>query len=812
MATLPRHARAVIIGGGIVGCSVAYHLTKLGWRDVVLLERKKLASGTSWHAAGLVGQLRATQNLTQLAVYGARLYGTLEAETGQATGFQRRGSMAVARTKGRMDQYLHQLGLGKCFGVEVHPLSPREAGEKWPLMRSDDLVGAIWIPGDGQTNPVDTVAALGKGARMGGAKIFEGVKVDRVLMRQGRAVGVSAAGGEIAAEVVINCGGMWARDLALASGAHVPLHAAEHMYIVTQPMAGMHAGLPSLRDYDGHIYIKEDAGKLLLGGFEPKAKPWGMDGIPESFEFDVLPEDWDQFEILMSNGLHRVPTLEKAEVRQLLVGPESFTPDNRYYLGEAPGLRNYFVAAGFNSIGIASSAGAGKAVAEWIVSGEPSMDLSDVDIRRATPFMTNKRYLFDRTIEALGNMYAPHWPFKQYETARGARRSAVHAALAESRACFGAVAGWERANWFAPKGVAPKYEYSFERQNWFAYSAAEHMAVRQAAGLFDQSSFAKILVQGPDAERLLQRVCANDVGGAPGRVIYTQWLNAKGGIEADLTVTRWAEDGYVVVTAAASAIRDLEWLRRAVAPGERVAIADITPAWGTLSLMGPRARDILSGVAESDVSNAAFPYLAAREIEVAGVRVRAQRVTYVGELGWELYVPTPEMHRVFGALRSAGERHGLALAGYHALDSLRLEKGYRHWGHDIGSEDTPIESGLGFAVAWNKDFIGRAAIEAQRNVRLTKRLVQFVLDDPEPLLIHDEPIWRGERIVGRITSGGYGHALGRATGLGYVRDDNGVDAAHIAAQGFEIEIHGKRYGAKASFRAPYDPKGERLRT
>ncbi|MBM3540650.1 MAG: FAD-dependent oxidoreductase, partial [Alphaproteobacteria bacterium] len=475
---LPRHARAVVIGGGIVGCSVAYHLTKLGWRDIVLLERKKLASGTSWHAAGLVGQLRASQNLTQLAMYGARLYGTLEAETGQATGFQRRGSMAVARTKGRMDQYLHQVGMAKCFGVEVHPLTTKEAAEKYPLMRSDDLVGAIWIPGDGQTNPVDTVAALAKGARMGGAKIVEDVKVERVVFKGKRAVGVVTADGAIDADAVINCGGMWARDLALAAGAHVPLHAAEHMYIVTQPMEGMHAGLPSLRDYDGHIYIKEDAGKMLLGGFEPVAKPWGMAGIPESFEFDVLPEDWDQFEILMNGGLQRIPSLEKAEVRQLLVGPESFTPDNRYHLGAAPGLENYYVAAGFNSIGIASAAGAGKAVAEWVVGGEPSMDLWDVDVRRATPFMTNKRYLYDRTVESLGNMYATHWPFKQYETARGTRRSALHDTLKAAGACFGAVSGWERANWFAPPGVEPKYEYSFQRQNWFPHSAAEHKAVR----------------------------------------------------------------------------------------------------------------------------------------------------------------------------------------------------------------------------------------------------------------------------------------------------------------------------------------------
>ena len=809
----PTQARVVVIGGGIAGCSVAYHLTKLGWTDVVVLERKQLSSGTTWHAAGLVGQIRATHNLTRLACYGTELYERLEAETGQATGYTRRGSVAVARTEARMEEFRRQSGMAKCFGVEVDVITPEEAGKRWPLMRTDNLAGAIWIPGDGQTNPTDTCAALAKGARMGGAKIFENVKVTAVHTQNGAVTGVSTERGEIACDYAVNCGGMWGRELGEAVGVPVPLHAAEHFYIVTQPMAGLDSSTPTMRDYDGRTYYKEDAGKLLIGGFERTAKPWGMDGIPEDFEFDALPEDWDHFESLMNFALERVPALETAEIRQLFVGPESFTPDNRYMLGEAPQLRNYYVLAGFNSVGIASGAGAGKAVAEWMVAGEPTMDLWDVDIRRIFPFQTNKRYLHDRTVEILGVLYDHHWPFRQPETARGLRRSALHDTLAGRGAVFGSVAGWERANWYARDGIAPRYEYAWGRQNWFPAWAAEHSAAREGVALFDLSSFAKFLVQGPDAESVMQQVSAADMAVAPGRVVYTQWLNRHGGIEADLTVTRLAEERYMVVTAAATAVKDLAWLNAQVGDS-RVTVTDVSSTLATLSIMGPKSRELLSAVTPADLSNDAFPYMSGREIEVGYGLATALRVTYVGELGWELYVPTEMAPGVFEALAEAGEAHGLALAGYHALDSLRSEKGYRHWGHDIGIEDSPIQAGLGFAVAFEKnaDFVGRDAVLRQRDQGVTRRLVQFALEDPEPLLYHDEPIWRDGQIVGRTTSGSYGHALGRAVGMGYVeKGGEVVDRDWLLGGRYEIEVAGKRIPAQASLRPLYDPKGERVR-
>ncbi len=810
-ASLPTHARVVVIGGGIVGCSVAYHLTKLGWRDVVLLERRDLSCGTTWHAAGLVGQLRSSHNLTRLASYGAVLYEQLEAETGQATGFRRCGSISVARTPERLIELKRGASMAKCFGVDVEVISPREAGRLWPLMRTDDLAGAVWIPRDGRTNPIDTTLALAKGARLGGATIAENVTATAVHRERGVATGVGTDQGDIACDVVVNCAGMWGREVGRLASVNVPLHASEHFYIVTEPMTGVTRELPVLRDTDGYIYVREEVGGLLMGGFEPEAKPWGMEGIPADFKFSLLPEDWDHFRVFMEQAIVRIPALETAPVRRHVNGPESFTPDNRYMLGEAPELRRFFVAAGFNSIGIASAAGAGKALAEWIVAGEPTMDLWDVDIRRFMPFQGNARYLRERTREVVGLLYAMHWPFRQPETARGVRRSVLHDRLAARGAVFGVVAGWERANWFATAGVEPRYVYSYARQNWFGCAAGEHRAVREAVGLFDQSSLAKFLVQGPDATVALQRLAANDVDVPPGRIVYTQMLNARGGIECDLTVTRVSDDTYLVVTIAAAATHDADWIRRGLGEA-RVTLTDVTSAFCVLGVMGPRSRELLARLADTDLSSAAFPFGMSREIDVGRARVRATRITYVGELGWELYVPAEFALGVYEDVVAAGDDLGLRPAGYHAMDSLRMEKGYRSWGHDIGGEDTPLEAGLGFAVAFKKDgFVGRDALLRQRDKPLARRLVMFTLEDPEPLLLGDEPIYRDGALVGRITSGAYGHTLGRAVGMGYVAHADGVDAAFVRAGRWDLELATERFPARAHLEPPYDPASSRIR-
>ena len=609
-----------------------------------------------------------------------------------------------------------------------------------------------------------------KGARNRGARIFENTAVEKILVENGQAVGVRTARGEIRADMVVNCAGMWAHELGAQTGSTVPLHAAEHFYIVTEPMAGLHANLPVMRDPDNCAYFKEDAGKLLVGWFEPVAKPWGMQGIPESFCFDSLPDDLEHIEPLLASAMQRLPALAHTGINLFFNGPESFTPDDRYLLGETPEVRNLFVAAGFNSIGIQSAGGAGKVLADWMLDGHPPMDLWDVDIRRTLPFQRNKRYLRDRTTETLGLLYDMHWPFRQPATARGVRRSVLHDRLKDLGACFGETAGWERANWFAPAGVKAEYQYSYGRQNWFAHSAAEHKAVRQAVGLFDQSSFAKFVVQGPDAERVLNRICANDVAVPVGKMVYTQWLNHRGGIEADLTITREAPDRFLVVSAAATQTRDFSWLVRNIPADARAIATDISSSMAVLSVMGPNSRALLQSLTPADLSNAAFPFATSQTIDLGYARVRASRITYVGELGWELYIPTECAMGVFDVLLQAGAAYGLQLCGYHALNSLRMEKGYRHWGHDISDEDTPWQSGLGFAVAMNKPggFIGKEALLAQKAQGLTRKLLQFALHDDSKLLYHNEPVLRDGVIVGRISSGMYGHALQKSLGMGYV--------------------------------------------
>jgi 4-methylaminobutanoate oxidase (formaldehyde-forming) len=813
MSKIPSHARVVIIGGGVSGCSVAYHLAKLGWKDIVLLERKQLTCGTTWHAAGLIGQLRGSQNATRLAKYSADLYVKLEEETGIATGMRQNGSISVALTDHRHEELLRQATLARAFDVDVAEIGPDEVKAMYPHLNVGDVVGAVHLPLDGQCDPANIAMALAKGARMNGAQVIEGVKVTGVTQANGAVTGVDwesgGDAGHISADLVVNCGGMWGRDLAGKSGVTLPLHACEHFYLITEPIEGL-SRLPVLRVPDECAYYKEDAGKMMLGAFEPKAKPWGMDGISEDFCFDSLPEDFDHFEPILGMAMNRMPMFETAGIHTFFNGPESFTPDDRYYLGEAPELRGYWVAAGYNSIGIVSSGGAGMALAQWMEDGEPPFDLWESDIRRAQPFQKNRKYLKERVSETLGLLYADHYPYRQVVTSRGVRRSPLHEHLKARGAVFGEMAGWERANWFAFDGQEREYRYDWKGQNWFENHKAEHMAVREGVGLFDMTSFGKIRVEGRDALAFLQRLCAADMDVEPGKIVYTQMLNNRGGIECDLTVTRLSDTAFYLVVPGATLQRDLAWLRRHLGD-EFVVITDITAAEAVLCVMGPKSRDLMQAVSPDDFSNEVHPFGMAREIEIGMGLARAHRVTYVGELGWEIYVSSDMAAHVFEALEEAGADLGLKLCGLHTLDSCRTEKAFRHFGHDITDEDHVLEAGLGFAVKTDKgDFIGRDAVLKKREDGLQRRLVQFLLEDPEPMLFHNEAVIRDGKMVSYLTSGNYGHYLGAAVGLGYVPCE-GESAADVLASSYEIEIAGKRHKAIASLKPMYDPRAERVK-
>ncbi|MFN3723635.1 MAG: FAD-dependent oxidoreductase [Paracoccaceae bacterium] len=808
---LPDRARAVVIGGGISGCSVAYHLAKAGWSEIVLLERKRLTSGTTWHAAGLIGQLRASANMTRLARYSAGLYVGLEAETGIATGMRQVGSISVALTADRMEELRRQATLARIFDVEVGEVSPAEIKAMYPHLEVGDVLGGVHLPLDGQCDPANIAMALAKGARMRGAVIAEGVAVSRVTTAGGRVTGVDYAGpegpGHIAADVVINCAGMWGRDLAVQNGVTVPLHACEHFYLVTEPIADL-GHLPVLRVPDECAYYKSDAGKMMLGAFEPKAKPWGMGGIRADFEFDTLPEDFDHFQPILEAAMARMPLFQTAGIHTFFNGPESFTPDDRYYLGQAPEVAGYWVAAGYNSIGIASSGGAGMALAHWITEGQPPFDLWEVDLRRAQPFQKNRRYLQERVSETLGLLYADHYPYRQMATSRGVRRSPVHAHLKARGAVFGEVAGWERANWFAGEGQAAEYRYGWGRANWFGNQRAEHMAVRTGVGLFDMTSFGKIRVEGRDACAFLNRLCSAQMDVAVGRIVYTMMLNARGGIEADLTVTRLDETAFLLVVPGATCTRVLAWLRAHLGD-EFAVITDVTAGEAVLCVMGPQARAVMARVSPQDFSNAAHPFGQAREIEIGMGLARAHRVSYVGELGWEIYVPTDQAAHVFETLIEAAPE--MRLCGLHALDSCRIEKAYRHWGHDITDEDHVLDAGLGFAVSRKKgNFLGRDAVLRREDQGPERRMVQFLVRDPEAMIFHNEAIVRDGRIVGPVTSGNYGHTLGGAVGMGYV-PCAGQSAAEVLGSAYEIEIAGRRYGAEVSLEPMYDPTSARMR-
>ncbi|WP_347311876.1 GcvT family protein [Defluviimonas sp. SAOS-178_SWC] len=813
MSILPEKAKCVIIGGGVVGCSVAYHLTKLGWTDVVLLERKQLTSGTTWHAAGLIGQLRASANMTRLAKYSADLYRGLEAETGLATGMKTVGSVSVALTEARKEELFRSASMARGFGVPVEEMSPAEVKERYPHLNIDGVKAGVWLPTDGQGDPANIALALAKGARQRGALVLEGVKVTGVTVEGRRAKAVSwSKGGEsgsIQADHVVNCAGMWGREVGRMAGVNVPLHACEHFYIVTEPIPGL-TQMPVLRVPDECAYYKEDAGKYLLGAFEPNAKPWGMAGIPEDFCFDQLPEDFDHFEPILERAVNRLPMLAEAGIHTFFNGPESFTPDDAYNLGLSLEVDNFWVAAGFNSIGIQSAGGAGMALAEWMETGEKPFDLGDVDVGRNQPFQGNRHYLFERSKETLGLLYADHFPYRQKATARGVRRTPFHAHLDVEGAVFGEIGGWERANWFATPGQARDYEYSWGRQNWFANTAAEHKSIRTNVGMYDMSSFGKIRVEGRDAEAFLNHISGADMSVPVGKIVYTQFLNAKGGIEADVTVTRLSETAYLVVTPAVTRPKDQVWMRRQIGDFNAV-LTDVTAAEGVLAVMGPNARKLMQKVSPNDFSNAANPFGTAQEIEIGMGLARAHRVSYVGELGWEIYVSSDMCGHVFETLREAGRDLDLTLCGMHMMDSCRIEKAFRHFGHDITCEDHVLEAGLGFAVKTSKpDFIGRDAVLRKKEAGLEKRLVQFRLSDPEVMVYHNEPLIRDGKIVSHLTSGTYGHHLGAAIGMGYV-PCKGESAADVLASDYEVEIAGRRVKAAASLQPLYDPKSDRVR-
>ncbi|RWM71286.1 MULTISPECIES: FAD-dependent oxidoreductase [Mesorhizobium] len=815
--TLPAHAEIVVIGGGIIGCSTAYHLARDHKADVVLLEQGKLTSGSTWHAAGLVGQLRSSASITRVLKYSVDLYKGLEAETGLATGWKMTGCLRLATNADRWIEYKRLATTAKSFGMDMQLLSPAEVKTMWPLLEAGDLVGASWLPTDGQASPSDITQSLAKGARMHGARLFEDVRVTGFDMKDGRITAVKTNKGDIACGKVVNCAGQWARQIGALAGINVPLQPVKHQYIVTERIDGLATDAPTIRDPDRRIYFKEEVGGLVMGGYEPNPQAWTTDlpggDVPDDWAFRLFDDDYDHFEQHMDQAIARVPALETVGVKQMINGPESFTPDGNFILGVAPECPNMFVGAGFNAFGIAAGGGAGWVLAQWVVDGEAPLDLWVVDIRRFSDLHRDRQWVRDRTLEAYGKHYTIGFPHEEYVTGRPRIVSPLYERLQKHRAVFGSKLGWERPNWFAPEGVEPKDIYSMGRQNWFAPVGDEHRHVRENVGIFDQSSFAKYEMTGADALKALDWICANDVAKPVGRLTYTQLLNTRGGIEADLTVARLGEERFYVVTGTGFRTHDFSWIGDHVGSELDVTLTDVTEDFGTLSLMGPRARDVLAAVTDADVSNTAFPFGHVREISIAGHTVRALRVTYVGELGWELHVPIAATGEIFDALMAAGEKHGIRPAGYRALESLRLEKGYRAWGSDITPNDTPQEAGLGWAVKLRKntDFLGRRALEKISGGALKKRFAGFTVEDSEIVLLGRETILRNSEPVGYLTSGGYGYTVGKNIGYGYVRNADGVSDDFLASGDYELVVAMERTPAKIHLEPLYDPAGARIR-
>ena len=815
MSELPSSAKIVIVGGGIVGCSVAYHLGKMGLTDVLLLEQGKLTCGSTWHAAGLVGQLRTSANITQLLGYSVELYDRLEKETGLATGWKRNGGLRLACNPERWTEVKRQATTATSFGLEMHLLGPAEARALWPLMQVDDVVGAAFLPTDGQASPSDIAMSLAKGARQGGVTIAEGIKVTAIEVEGGSVRAVVTDKGRITCEKVVICAGQWSREIGRTAGVNIPLVSVQHQYLITDRIEGVTSNLPTLRDPDRLTYWKEEVGGLVMGGYEPNPKPWAEDAIPDRFEFQLLEDDLEHFEPLLELAVGRVPAMQSAGIKEFINGPESFTPDGNFILGEAPEVRGILVGAGFNAFGIASGGGAGMALAEWVAKGAPPFDLWPVDIRRFGKNHLDTSWVRTRTLEAYAKHYTMAWPFEEYRSGRPLRRSPLYDRLKAEGACFGEKLGWERPNWFADlaRGEKATDIYSYERQNWFEAVGREHAAARERVAVFDQTSFAKFLLVGRDAEKALSWICANDVAKSPGQLVYTQMLNERGGIECDLTVARLSPTEYYIVTGTGFAAHDFDWISRSIPNGLDARLTDVTSSYAVLSVMGPRSRDLIQSLTEHDFSNDGFPFGRVKRVTVAGAPVLALRVTYVGELGWELHIPVEFALSVYEALMTAGEPHGIANAGYRAIELLRLEKGYRAWGADIGPDHSPLVAGLGWAVKLKSGtpFQGRLALEAQLARRLPRLLAGFTTD-PSIVLLGRETIYRDGKRVGWLASGGYGYTIARSIGYGYVRDpDNGVDREGVLSGRYELEVATMRVPAKVFLDPLYDPTMSRIK-